>query len=288
MQKEKQVWLGTAIKGSDFPLPNYNKVLPSWLSQICPSLQKRTQSQVSHLYLSEDKASCCFTSANSTKKPKAFIEWSIHKKCYLRKLLTQILAGSTARFGSCFPNYTIWLINHISTFVGTHYKDYKKKIFFKSCFEDICFWLWCIKLTLPLRTTKKINLFVVILEQPRQSALDRSRPQREEKYMEVLSLYCLFISGDLILLGMMHEYQTERSSSLQLGVISLARNKNWSFRKLGPLGLKIPGERGCIKVNSQKFGFTSYWTLAPQVLASWNSNISIWETCQILGCACME
>lgn len=88
-------------------------------------------------------------------------------------------------------------------------------------------------------------------------------------------MYCLFISEDLILLGMMHEYQTERSSSLQLGVISLARNKNWSFRKFGPEGLNIPGERGCIKVNSQKFGFTSYRTLAPQVLAAWNSNISI-------------
>ena len=99
----------------------------------------------------------------------------------------------------------------------------------------------------PLRTTEKINLFVVILEQPRQSTLDGSRSQREEKYMEVsptfvLFLYYLFISGDLILLGMMNEYQTERSFSLQLGVISLARNKNWSFRKLGPQGLRSQGK----------------------------------------------
>lgn len=58
----------------------------------------------------------------------------------------------------------------------------------------------------------------------------------------VLSFYCLFISGDLILLGVMHQSQTERSSSLTLGVRSLDRNKNWSFRKLGPERLRSQGK----------------------------------------------
>lgn len=95
--------MGTAIKGSDFPLPNYNKVLPSWLSQICPSLQKRTQSQVSHLYLSENKASCCFTSANSTKNPKAFIERSIHKKCYSKEITHPDPGGIDCQVWVLFP-----------------------------------------------------------------------------------------------------------------------------------------------------------------------------------------
>lgn len=117
------------------------------------------------------------------------------KNCFSKK--TALLdpgTGSTAGFSSCLQNYTVWLMTQTSTFVGVHYKDFQIKIIKIRYFNDVCFWLWCIKLTRTQRTTEKTNLIEAILEQPRKATPDGSRSQREEKCIEVSFVFAVACS----------------------------------------------------------------------------------------------
>lgn len=96
-QKEKQVWLGTAIRRLWFSSVQRTIEFSHSTFLKFALLFIKEQSQISHFHVSGDKSSCYFISGGSTEHPMDFIQQSLYehqsaRNALLRTWISQTLA----------------------------------------------------------------------------------------------------------------------------------------------------------------------------------------------------